>query len=81
MFLFSEIKALDIIAQSETKVGFNAWWIVSLNHMEPRKLSDFLSEKEIECIEQEPQRLTQLINRVFNPKHNRELRTIRCKIV
>ena len=44
------------------------------------RISDFLSLDSVEEIEKEPSRARQLISHVFNPKHNRLHRTVRCQL-
>ena len=45
-----------------------------------QSINDFLSQKSIEAVEEEPARLKQMVSRVFNPKHNRPIKTVRGKV-
>ena len=56
--------------------GLFAWQLFCIIRL---RISDFLSLKCVEEIEKEPSRARQLISHLFNPKHKRTHRTVRCE--
>ena len=75
MFTKSEISELEALATDNIRLIYP---IHTTGYIMVLRISDFLSLKCVEEIEKEPSRARQLVSHLFNPKHKRTHRTVRC---